>query len=224
MIDSIIDIYHGNSIDFKRVQQGGVVAVIHKATQGASYRDSTYQSRKKEAKSLGLLWGCYHFSTGESVPDQVENFLRHAQPEDDELISLDWEPSDGPDMTLDQARQFVQTIRNEVGRWPCIYGGQLLRSSVGHQADPILGQCPLWYARYASSPIGIPTTVWPTYTLWQYTDGDNPVPSPTPGTSGADRSRYQGTVEQLKAAWPLTKALAGSQPGPGLVHLMAANK
>jgi lysozyme len=223
MIDSIIDLYHGNSVDFKLARQGGVAAVIHKATEGAHFRDSKYLSRKAEAKALGLLWGAYHFSSGEPVPDQVENFLRHARPADDEFIALDWEASsEGADMSLDQARRFVQTIHDEIGRWPCIYGGNVLRSAVGHAADPVLSHCPLWYVRYAASPIGIPTAIWPTYTLWQYTDGDVPQPTPTPGTSGADRSRYQGSLDQLKLDWPFTKRAAGGQPGPGLVHLTTA--
>jgi lysozyme len=167
------------------------------------------------------LWGCYHFASGESVTAQVQNFLEHAQPADDELIALDWEPSDGLDMSLDQARRFVQIVRSELGRWPCIYGGHLLRESVGHEPDPILSQCPLWYARYASAPIGIPTAIWPTYKLWQYTDGDVPQPVPTPGTSGADRNRYQGTLEQLREDWPFTRRAAGNNIGPGLAHLWA---
>jgi lysozyme len=112
-------------------------------TRGSSFRDSKYHQRRERAKELGFLWGAYHFSTGGSVSDQVENFLTHARPEDDEVISLDWEPSDGPDMTLAQARHFVQMIKDETGRWPIIYGGHLLRESVGHNPDPILSNCPL---------------------------------------------------------------------------------
>lgn len=205
MIDSIIDIYHGNSIDFHKVKDSGVVAVIHKATQGSRFRDSKYHERRTQAKKIGLLWGAYHFSTGESVADQVENFLSYTKPDDDDLISLDWEPSDGPDMSLDQARQFVQMIHDETGRFPCIYGGHLLRQSLAHQPDQLLAQCPLWYARYSNAPIGIPKQVWETYTLWQFTDGDIPVPFETPGTSGADRNRFNGTEMQLRQQWPFTR-------------------
>jgi lysozyme len=219
LIESIIDIYHGNAVDFAEVSTGGIVAVIHKATQGATFQDSKYRARRDEAKALGLLWGAYHFSTGELVADQVTNFLRHAKPDEDELIALDWEPSDGPDMTIEQARQFVKMIRSETGRWPCIYGGHLIRESVGHMPDEVLSQCPLWYARYATAPVGIPTAIWPTYTLWQYTDGDVPDPTPTQGTSGADRNRFQGTVEQLREQWPFTHRADDVAWGPGLMHL-----
>jgi len=136
---------------------------------------------------------------------------------------LDWEPSDGPDMTLDQARKFVQVIKNETGRWPVVYGGHLLRESVGHDPDPILSNCPLWYLRYRRSPIGIPTAIWPTYTLWQYTDGDvGPEPHETAGTTGADRSIFQGTTEELKALWPFTRREDGVPHGPGFTAILNA--
>ena len=223
MINTIIDIYHGNSIDLEQTSNGGIVAIIHKATEGVSVRDSKYPDRREAAKGLGFLWGAYHFSAGGSVTDQVENFLSYATPEDDELIALDWEASDGPDMTLEQARHFVQVIRDETGRWPVIYGGHLLRESVGHNPDPILSNCPLWYSRYRSSPIGIPTAVWPTYTLWQYTDGNaGPQPHDTPGTSGADRNIFQGTTQELKALWPFTRRDEGVPLGAGFATILNA--
>jgi len=223
MINTIIDIYHQNSIDFQKTFDGGITAIVHKATQGASFQDSKYKARRDQAKQLGFLWGAYHFSTGESVTDQVENFLSFAKPLDDELIALDWEPSDGPDMTLDQARNFVQMIKNEVGRWPVLYGGHLLRESVGNKPDPILSNCPLWYARYGSAPVGIPVQIWPTYTLWQYTDGNlnftsNPVN--TVGVGGADRNVFNGSTEQLKDAWPFTRKESGINHGIGFSTIL----
>jgi lysozyme len=223
VINTIIDIYHGNSIDLEECLEGGIIAIIHKATQGAATRDSKYHERRERAKALGFLWGAYHFSTGGSVSEQVENFLAYAKPEDDELISLDWESSDGPDMTLDQAKHFVQMVKDETGRWPVIYGGHLLRESIGHNPDSILGNCPLWYARYASSPVGIPTQVWPTYALWQYTDGDvGPQPHETPGTSGADRNIFQDTTQQLKDFWPFTRPEEDAAHDAGFAHILNA--
>jgi lysozyme len=224
MINTIIDIYHQNDIDLEAARDGGITAVIHKATQGTTKRDSRYHQRRKRAKNLGLLWGGYHFSTGESVSEQVENFLDYARPEDDELISLDWERSPGPDMTLHQARDFVQMIKDETGRYSVIYGGDLLRESIGHQSDATLSNCPLWYARYTNAPIGIPTQVWPTYTLWQYTDGDiGPQPHSTPGAgAGVDRSIFQGTTRQLRAQWPFTQRDEGVPYGPGFAAILSA--
>src|SRR5206468_10736218 len=65
---------------------------------------SEYRKRRDKAKGLGLLWGAYHYSSGVSVSDQVANFVEQAEPDENDVIALDWEPStDGPDMTLDQA-------------------------------------------------------------------------------------------------------------------------
>lgn len=225
MINTIIDIYHGNRVDFQAVKNAGILAVLHKATEGVSTRDSTYRQRREQAKALGFLWGAFHFSSGGSVSEQVENFLTHARPQDDEVMALDWEPSsNGPDMTLEQARHFVQTIKDETGRYPIVYGGHTIREAIGHSTDPILAKCPLWYARYANAPIGIPTQVWPTYTLWQYTDGDNgPQPHHTPGVGGADRNIFQGTAAELAAQWPFTHRTEGAPNGAGFAAVLEAN-
>jgi lysozyme len=154
------------------------------------------------------------FSNGEptisplvTMYSQVEHFLTIATPDDQDLVALDFESStDSPDMTINQARQFVSLIRNELGRFPVLYGSRLIREGVGSSPDPVLGNCPLWYARYRSAPIGIPTQVWPTYTLWQFTDGSNGnQPHRVDGIGRCDRNRYQGTTEELRAAWPFTR-------------------
>jgi len=206
MIDNIIDIFHQNPIDFQRVQAAGVVAIIHKATEGSRFKDSEYQNRRGRAKDLGFLWGSYHFASGETVIDQVENFLSYADPQDDEMVALDFEPSSsGPNMTLDQAHEFVSLIRNHLGRSPVIYGGSMLREDIGSQDDPILATCSLWYARYTSAPtpIGIPHQVWSSFELWQYTDGNvGGDPQAVDGIGRCDRNRFDGTAEDLRVAWP----------------------
>jgi lysozyme len=125
-------------------------------------------------------------------------------------------------MTVDQAQHFVQMIRDETGRLPVVYGGSLLREQIDHNPNPILSNCPLWYVRYAPAPVGIPTQVWPTYTLWQYTDGnDGPGPHATPGVTGADRNMFQGTADELKAAWPFTRREDGTALGAGFAQVLA---
>ena len=194
------------------VKAAGIVAIIHKATEESRFKDSEYQNRRAHAKELGFLWGAYHFASGEDVTDQVDNFLSHAQPKDDELVALDFEPSSsGPNMTLEQAHQFVQLVQNELGRFPVVYGGRLLRDTLGLQRDDLLSKCPLWYARYSGTdtPIGIPPQIWPTFTLWQYTDGNRgSVPHSVDGIGRCDRNRFSGTEDDLRNAWPLTKAAA----------------
>lgn len=204
VFNGIIDTFHRNTLDVAKVKASGIAAIIHKATERLVMQDHAYHNRRDSAKSQGLLCGCYHFSSGDAPADQANYFLNYAQPEDDEVIALDWEHSStGSNMIHEQARIFVATVHQRVGRWPLLYGGNLMREAVGNQPDPVLANCPLWYSRYNGQPIGIPTKIWPNYTLWQYTDGENgPQPRTTPGVSGADRNQYQGSEEDLRQAWP----------------------
>ncbi|HEY3177733.1 MAG TPA: glycoside hydrolase family 25 protein [Casimicrobiaceae bacterium] len=224
MIDSIIDLYHLNTVNLAAAKASGIAAVIHKASEGATVQDAEYRKRRDKARALGLLWGAYHYSSGASVADQVANFIEHAEPREEEVIALDWEAStSGPDMTLDQVRRFVEMIKGELGRWPIVYGGRLLRETVGAKRDPVLANCPLWYSRYASAPIGIPTATWPMYTLWQFTDGNSgPTPHTVKGIGRCDRSRFAGTLDDLKLQWPFSRREEGAVLGPGGQILMAS--
>jgi lysozyme len=205
MINTIIDIFHKDAIDLGKVQkQDGIIAVIHKATQGAHFVDSSYSKRKEQAEDLGLLWGAYHFGTAADVEAQVDHFLSTADADEDVLIALDFEEDpNGPDMTIEQARDFVELIQEKTGRFPVIYGANLLREALGTAIDPLLKNCPLWYARFREVPIGIPPT-FNDFTLHQFTDGENgPEPHKTGGRP-CDRNRFKGTEKQLKDQWPFS--------------------
>lgn len=88
----VVDISHHNIVkDFALVAAAGIWGVIHKATQGRAYRDPDYAMRRKAATNAGLLWGAYHFNTGDAVELQVENFIKTAQPDERRLMVLDYE-------------------------------------------------------------------------------------------------------------------------------------
>jgi lysozyme len=203
MINTIIDIFHGDTIDLAQAQkQDGIIAVIHKATQGTHFKDRSYSARKRKAKDLGLLWGAYHFGTADRVEDQVDNFLTTAEVDQDVLVALDFEEDPhGPDMTLLQAKDFIELIIKSLHRFPFIYGANRLRESLGTGVDPLLKNCPLWYARFREVPIGIPPT-FQDFTLHQFTDGHvGPLPHETAGRP-CDRNRFKGSEAELKNQWP----------------------
>jgi lysozyme len=208
---AIIDLYYNESIDLKKLKDEGIVAIIHKATEGGTFKDPEYAKRKKAAKDAGFLWGAYHFATSADVEQQVDFFLNTVQPAPDDLVAFDWEaPKHGTPMTIAHVRDSVELIHHKLGRYPLLYGGHVLREAVGNSHDLVLKNCPLWYARYNSIPLGIPKNTWPTYTLWQYTAGEihnphNPPPGPLQaGGKFIDRNMYQGTKEELVVKWPLT--------------------
>ncbi len=203
--NAIIDISHHNNVtNWTSIRNAGVAAVIHKATEGRSYRDNQYHTRRQRARDAGLLWGSYHFSSSASPILQVENYLEYAEPANDELICLDYEPSSsGTNMSYGQMVEFVELVHATIGRYPAIYGGHLLREAVKDVTESVLSRCTLWYARYASTPIGKPA-LWPDWALWQYTDGNNGMePHSVAGVGFCDRDTFNGTEAELRAAWPL---------------------
>ncbi len=205
LINSIIDLSHHHNIKAQMAKDAGVIAIIHKATEGLTFHDKKYHAVKAEAKAIGLLWGSYHFSNNSSVSEQVKNYLSYAKPDDEEVICLDFEHNDGKEMSLKQAEEFVTLVKNELGRFPMLYGGAWMREQIGKNKNEILSNCPLWYRRYASTPKALPTQVWPTYTLWQYTDGKVGGSPISVNGVACDRNFFQGTEAELKAKWPFTK-------------------
>src|SRR5712692_3514662 len=161
-IDAIVDLNHNNAIDMAKAAKDGIVAVIHKASESASFKDPAYIKRRTAALNAGLLWGAYHFSSARDVADQFANFMAGTDwknlADETTLLCLDFEESSNgpPNMSLAQAHDFVTRVKNETGRWPMIYGGSLLRESMPDQSDEVLKSCPLWYANYRDQPKGIP--------------------------------------------------------------------
>jgi GH25 family lysozyme M1 (1,4-beta-N-acetylmuramidase) len=202
-LNVVVDLSHHNGdVDLATAQsQGGVVGVIHKATQGLAYTDPLYLPNREKATAATLLWGAYHFGTGSDGVQQAEFFLQQTQPDDETLLVLDFEANpQGPSMTLEEARAFVTHIKEVTGRWPGLYGGHYLKSLLGTNTDAVLANCWFWLSQYG--PTAVVPVNWKTWTMWQYTDGGmGPEPHEVPGIGRCDRDRFNGSVTQLKRLW-----------------------
>ncbi|MGY3081997.1 hypothetical protein ACVWZZ_008405 [Bradyrhizobium sp. LM6.10] len=104
--------------------------MIHKATQGRAYRDPDYATRRKAATNAGLLWGAYHFATGDAVELQIENFIKTAQPDERTLMVLDFEDNRPSNMSPQQAVEFLRQLEARLGRRGAIYSGNRLKESL----------------------------------------------------------------------------------------------
>jgi lysozyme len=202
----VVDIYHNDNVtSFQQAADSGIWGVIHKATTGATGKDPEYANRRQPALAAGLLWGAYHWGTNADVQSQVDNFLSIAQPDATTLVALDFEETDGNQMTLDQARQFLTIVAEELGRTPVLYCGGLFKSELGNQQDPFFGSHRLWLAQYGANPIV--QASWQTYWLWQYTDStDGLSPNTVPGIPGdangnLDCNSYAFSREQFIEEW-----------------------
>lgn len=201
-LNVVIDLSHFNNVtDFNAVKAEGIVGVIHKATEGLSYTDPTYLSRRSEALAAGLWWGAYHFATGDDATAQAEHFLSVVNPGSSDLLVLDFEQNtSGPSMSLAGAEQFVTQVQAATGRWPGLYSGSYIHQLLGDGQNSTLANCWYWLSEYGPTP-HVPAN-WPTWTLWQYTDGTvGPEPHSVSGVGNCDRDQFNGDMGGLTRLW-----------------------
>ncbi len=200
MTDNIIDVSRWEQpIDFAKVAGSGIIAVVAKATQGATGVDEAYAKFKAAAAAHDLLWGSYHFGSSEDVSLQVDHYIRTVRPDAMELVCLDFEPTPhGSAMSLRQAREFVWLFHHRTGRYPVIYGGVRLKQALGGKKDDILSLCPLWIAQYGHKVVLPPG--WEAYVLWQFTESQRGIH----GVNSTDRDRFDGSDDELRQEWPFS--------------------
>lgn len=201
--NAVIDLSHHNgSLDFRAIAGGGILGVVHKATQATGWVDNTYHERRAQALAAGLWWGAYHFAVAGDGRAQARHFLEAVQPDAATLCVLDFEDNpQGPDMSIEQARDFVLHLKEATGRWPVFYSGfYWILERLGTKKDQVLANCPFWLAGYTKTP-QVPAS-WPYWTLWQYTNGkDGLGPKLTPGAGRVDRNKFRGDVSALRQFW-----------------------
>jgi lysozyme len=218
-VNTIVDLHHADALrDLDAaVREGGMVALIHKVSQGKDWKDPLFEARAKAALDAGLLLGGYHFGSNSSHgAQQADYFLERLSlalgtvTSDEVLLVLDWETNPDKksgDMSVANARAFVERVHEVTGRWPVFYSyTHYLRARLPG-CDPVLSKCPLWQAQYGERPAKPASPTWERLALWQYTNGgagprdQTRYPRSMPGLGGCDRSAFVGTVEQLRAWW-----------------------
>lgn len=210
-----IDIFHGDNLDkvdpFKKLATQAAF-VINKATQGLMKPDFEYANRRQPALDAGLLWGAYHFNTGDKIQDQVDHFFDCAKPDANTFMALDFE--DNPNhnqMSLSQAVEFLAIGNKILGRKLKLYSGNSIKDTIIN-ADAatrnFLGEHELWLCEYGPQAKLVDTNKhplpWKEYFLWQFTgDGIGPIPHTMPGitTKGIDINRFEGNLTALKERW-----------------------
>ena len=221
-LDAVIDVSHNVQVsDFRAVRKAGILAVIHKSSEGGDWIDPSYAPRRQIAEQSRLLWGAYHFGTRQySGARQAQTFLSAAQPGPTTLLALDFELNDynpANTMRLAQAEEFVHVVYRATGRFPVIYthaawaNGE--RARRGIRPEPvsphsILAQCDLWLADPREPP-EVPYA-WSArgWRLWQYVANESletaaygSAPRAIPGVTHCDRNLFAGDETQLARFW-----------------------
>jgi lysozyme len=213
-LNAVIDLSHFNDVtDWPAVKAAGIVGVLHKATEGTAYVDPKYFDHRAQAQAAGLWWGAYHFGTADNADEQAEYFLSIVKPGANDLLVLDFEQNPaGASMTLAGAEQFVTHVQQITGRWPGFYSGSYIKQLLGAQQNTTLANCWFWLSEYG--PTAHVPANWPTWTMWQYTDGNfGPPPHAVPGVGNCDRDQFNGDLDGLSRLWGY--AAQASNPPPG---------
>lgn len=225
MTPRVADIYHGDVVGgsgpalagFQAAAAAGLWGVIHKASQGSAYKDSSYARRRSAALEAGLLWGAYHFNDGSSVKTQVDNFFDAAIPDDKTMMCLDYEDNPRSNMTIGMAVDFLRYAEDRLGRKLVIYSGNRLKENIGRLTasdQQYVTSHRLWLCQYGTHAV-LPHG-FKTYWLWQYTgDGVGQPPHSiagitVPGGKGIDLNVFDGTRDELVASWAGQSTIARS--------------
>jgi lysozyme len=203
LFNGIVDLSHHNTIrDLQASFNDGIVAIIHKATQGTRHVDRRYKERFLQAQGLGIMWAAYHFGVSGDPIGQADHFLNTVQPEMPIPLALDLEGNPrGGSMNLSEAEQFVERIHSQTGKYPILYTNRaIIRAMLPDNAPTTLSNCPLWIATWGEAPSLPPQ--WNNWNIWQYSNGlAGPEPHAVVGMSRVDRNKFNGTKAQLQAFW-----------------------
>jgi lysozyme len=173
MTPTVIDLYHEDDVtSFSELAAAGITGILHKATQGITTIDPAYADRKTEWANLGW-WGAYHWYMGTDDPkSQAQHFLSVAGP--CTVYAVDYEDTESS-CTIAGMIEFIEAVEAEIDSQMVIYGGQGLLGEQLETATPeqivFLAARRIWWSEYeTATPHYLPTHIWPTYWLWQYTE------------------------------------------------------
>jgi lysozyme len=194
MTVSCIDISHWQDFpDFDEVAASGVVAMIHKATEGTSYIDPNRITNILNATAAGISCCTYHWIKPGNATEQMLFYLDVVDPVDGERMVIDYEESG---CTLDDLHEAVQTlIDSNRSLKITVYSGHLLKEQLGNDYDEFLANnTDLWLAQYTTGTPSWSDETYPAWTLWQYSETGQ-----VDGIYGSevDLNQFNGTDDEL---------------------------
>jgi lysozyme len=146
---------------------------IIKATEGLTFRDSTFARFWQDLGDKDIVRGAYHFAhPGNDPVAEADHFLSvvNAQPgKPGDLLVLDLEATDGESVAHvnSWAKTWLAHVKAKTGVTPMIYSGWHFANTYGDG----LGEYPLWVAHYSKAPGKVaPPADWKAWAIHQYTD------------------------------------------------------
>lgn len=127
------------------VKNGGLGAVIVKATEGVGFVDKSCDGFVQQCISNGIRFGFYHFARNNDAAAEVEFFRKNTTGYEGKGIPvLDWE--DG--QSIAWVNKFVERYHELTGVWPWVYG-----NAWRFNQGTVNTNCGRWVAGYPSNGI-----------------------------------------------------------------------
>lgn len=145
--------------------------VICKATEGASFVDSTCDYVIEQAKALGKCWGFYHFAgSADAIAEanwfieNCKNYFGHGIP------VLDYENDNG----VEWCENWIEEVHLRTGVWPIIYISasrcdEFAASWIPEKCGLWVAGYPMGYTDWPDSKIPYNISPWTFAAIWQFT-------------------------------------------------------
>lgn len=187
--------------------------------------DSTYARNLAGARDGGLVTGAYYvIHEAGDARAQAEWVVRTMVDSlaTDLPVALDfetgfdrkgnWVSSVSKAKALENAETFAQVYSELTGHIPILYTGAWYMDIVAGKTPTVLGQCPLWVAKYVPRPDPLPHA-WSSWVIWQYDgDGGRKLKSGV----DCDFNRFNGDILALESWAEVYKGQPTEQaPGSG---------
>lgn len=228
-----------SSVDWASQWRLGARFVYIKATEGTSFRDSSFSSHFMGASKVGMLRGGYHFA----IPNQSDgatqaNFFASngggwsadgkTMPP---LLDIENNPYGASCYGLSQSQMvswisaFSKQVQTRTGRLPMIYTNYYWWQDCTGNSKAFTGQ-PLHIAAYGTSDPWMPGG-WSNYSVWQYSstgpfDGDSNTWNGTQASLATFATKADGTTPRPVPA-PSLPSPKPPIPSPADVVAVDAN-
>lgn len=205
--------HHQEEVDWAKVKAGGFQFVFLKATEGGTYTDPVFASRREECRKNNLPAGAYHFFRPKGpVQYQITNFLNavgrllpgELPPVLDLEVPGEWKSnlelrSQWMEIKLeDRVKMVVQwceAVEAALGVSPIIYMSSSFAAEVLGNA-PVLSRWRLWVANYTTDPQPRLPAPWTSWTFWQYSESGRIDGIPA---NDVDLNWFNGSAADLAA-------------------------
>lgn len=175
----VLDVSNVNPINLSTFRSSQAVALIAKATEGASFQDRTLGEHRTVASMAGVPFGSYLFLHPDSAGSEAAFYLKYARPHRGDIQPIiDAEVTKlGTDELAKRTQRCAVALEAE-GYAPILYASASIWQAM-IKVDPSLKRLRIWEAQYPGrftrwlpkiAALRIKLQHGATVVLWQWTD------------------------------------------------------